>query len=332
MVLAAGYGTRLRPLTFLRAKPAVPFLNQPFIRYSLELFRGLGIKETVINLHHQEDSIREAVRGSDLEISFSYEDEILGTGGGIGAVRDLLCQDTTVVSNGKIYFEDDLEDALVFHKERGSLVTLVLVPWSEGDPFAPVLLDAEGTIVQFTRTRKEPVDRQGLRPFTFTGVHLLEPGLLDLIPEGTADIVTDVYEPLLGSSTPPIGYVSDSYWCECSTPRRYLEKSLDQLKRRGLDSLCEGEKTGKIRNSVIGSGASFSDSVVLSDCVVWEGVRIEGTGTHRNTIFATSLTDVPASLSLDNAVVVPNCREIVEHKPEYAFEAGDVIIWPLEPK
>src|SRR3982751_6545568 len=105
MILAAGFGTRLWPLTEDRTKPAIPFMNRPLISYTVEYLASYGIQEIIINLHHQPDSIRRVLEdGSRLGVSiqYSYEEEILGTSGALDRMRDHLIGDEFVVINGKI--------------------------------------------------------------------------------------------------------------------------------------------------------------------------------------------------------------------------------------
>ena len=104
MILAAGLGTRLRPLTYFRAKAAIPFLNRPLISYSLELLRRAEIAEVMVNLHHLEDTVRVAAAGPGMRVTFSFEEEILGTAGCLRKVSDFLKEGTFIVANGKTCF------------------------------------------------------------------------------------------------------------------------------------------------------------------------------------------------------------------------------------
>ena len=135
MLLAAGLGTRLRPLTYFLPKPAVPLLNRPLALYSLDLLRTAGVKKIAVNLHHSPDSVKSAFSGEPESILYSYEDPIQGTAGGIGKIRDFFKGSTFVVTNGKIYCEEDLSRVVAHHRGSGSAVTLVLVPASSQSRF-----------------------------------------------------------------------------------------------------------------------------------------------------------------------------------------------------
>ena len=116
MILAAGFGTRLWPLTVGRTKPALPFLNRPLIAYTIEYLKRHGVEDLIINLHHEPDSVREQIGdGSDYGVRIDYsveEPEILGTSGALDRVRDRLDKETFLVINGKIITDIDLNAAL----------------------------------------------------------------------------------------------------------------------------------------------------------------------------------------------------------------------------
>src|SRR5215208_6341707 len=131
MILAAGYGTRLWPLTIDRTKPAIPFMGRPLIGYVAEYLAGHGFDDIVVNLHHQPASVRAALGdGGEFGVRFHYVEEpvILGTSGAIGNARHLLDGDAFVVINGKLATDIDLREALATHRRTGALATLVLRP------------------------------------------------------------------------------------------------------------------------------------------------------------------------------------------------------------
>src|SRR5215210_5711553 len=131
MILAAGYGTRLWPLTIDRTKPAIPFMGRPLIGYVAEYLALYGFDDIVVNLHHRPESVRAALGdGHDFGVRFHYVEEpvILGTSGAIGNARRLLEGDAFVVVNGKLATDIDLGAALETHRRAGALATLVLRP------------------------------------------------------------------------------------------------------------------------------------------------------------------------------------------------------------
>ncbi|MGH9838608.1 MAG: nucleotidyltransferase family protein, partial [Blastocatellia bacterium] len=153
MILAAGFGTRLWPLTVGRTKPAIPFLNRPLIAYTIEYLRQYGIEDLIINLHHEPDSVRASVGdGSQYGARISYsveEPEILGTSGALDNVRDQLDRETFVVVNGKIITDLNLGAAIETHRNRNALATLVLRSNPKRERFSEVHITADGWIEKF---------------------------------------------------------------------------------------------------------------------------------------------------------------------------------------
>src|SRR4030095_8727979 len=129
LILAAGFGTRLWPLTEDRTKPAIPFLNRPLISYSVDYLASHGVREMMVNLHHQPESIRQVLGdGSQFgaSIGYSLEEEILGTSGALDRVREFFMDEDFIVINGKIVTDIDLASAIEAHRQQRSIATLVL--------------------------------------------------------------------------------------------------------------------------------------------------------------------------------------------------------------
>ena len=135
VLLAAGLGTRLFPLTQRRAKAAIPFLNRPLIEYSLEMLRRAGVQEVAVNLHHLPETVKAALSADDATLHYSFEEQILGTAGAVGKLRRFLEGAPFVVCNAKIYFEQDLSEVLELHRFSDALATLVVAPPAPDSPF-----------------------------------------------------------------------------------------------------------------------------------------------------------------------------------------------------
>jgi len=319
LVLAAGFGTRLVPLTLFRAKPAIPFLDRPIIQYSLEMLNRAGINQVIVNLHHLPDTVRQAVGDRFPGVSYSFEPEILGTGGALAKVRDFLRKDDFVVCNGKIYFEEDLTAALSFHRETGALATLVLVPIDQNPGFNPVFVAKDRQVRGFG-PHYQPAP--GDAPFVFTGVHVLSPELLDRIPDGPSDSVRDLYMQLISEGRRVNGFVSQGYWCETSTPARYLEKSFEVLRRKGM------------QNDVITvENAKVHPSAGVRDTIIWDHVTI-GERANLNRVIAVGNITVPAGAQFANAILTPlpdappgDFGGVLQNKGGRL--QGDLVIWPL---
>ena len=322
MILAAGLGSRLRPLTWIRAKPAVPLLNRPLIRYAFDLLDSLRIREVMVNLHHLGGSVTRALEGVTPTVRFSPEREILGTAGAVRQVRDFWGPEPFVVCNGKIYFEQRLGPVLAAHQESKALATLVLVPRKPEDPFRPVFLAGDGRVRAFGQDLPGGSSGPG---YVFTGVQILSPAVPDLIPEGPSDLVKHIYEPLVAQRGPVMGFVSRAHWFECSTPERYLEKSMGLLARRGLNALPEGSGGEDCRSLVLGRDTRVPEGTSLERCVVWDGARLGSRCRLRDSIVAGEV-EIPAGTRLSHVVVTPPLPETLrptgETHPAYWT-------WPL---
>ena len=142
MILAAGFGTRLFPLTIDRTKPAIPFLGKPLVGYVAEYVAKFGFKDIVVNLHHQPESVREVLGdGAEYGVNIHYTEEIpdiLGTAGALDNARHLLEDETFVIVNGKIITDIDISEAIETHKKTGAIATMVLKPNIKREKFTEV--------------------------------------------------------------------------------------------------------------------------------------------------------------------------------------------------
>src|SRR5437660_27158 len=198
MILAAGYGTRLWPLTIDRAKPAIPFMGRPLVGHVAEYLARFGFREIVVNLHHRPESVRDALGdGSRFGVRFHYisEPTILGTGGALDNARELLDTDTFVVVNGKIATDINLNDALQTHRRQRALATLVLRPNAERERYSTVQV-RDGLVTGFGGNPTSDnvsgadsaaqIDESGAgqsrierAPLMFTGIQILDPRIFE---------------------------------------------------------------------------------------------------------------------------------------------------------
>src|SRR5258705_9156209 len=177
MILAAGYGERLWPLTADRTKPALPVLGKPLVGYVAEYLASFGMTEVVVNLHHHPDSVRRSLGdGSQFGVTLEYVHEpvILGTSGALDNARALLEGDTFVVVNGKLITDLDLTAALREHRTRNALATLVLRPNPRFERFSFVELQ-NGLVTRFAGMPSRESWQTDDPPLMFTGIHIIEP-------------------------------------------------------------------------------------------------------------------------------------------------------------
>jgi NDP-sugar pyrophosphorylase family protein len=328
MILAAGFGTRLFPLTIDRTKPAIPFLGKPLVGYVAEYIARHGIRDVVVNLHHQPQSVIAALGdGSDFGVHIEYaveEPKILGTAGALDNARELLEDDTFVIVNGKIITDIDIGAALETHRTSGAIATMVLKPNTKRERFTIVETDGS-RITQFGDYAK-PVSEDELRdveheiatPLMFTGIHILEPEVFDYIPRGVySDIVPSFYQPALDQGRKIAAHVTDAEWYELSTIPRYLDISLAMMHGGNVHfgKNCRLEGTAKLR-----------------DCVIWDDVTIGGGSMLYRTIIADGVTIEPGeqfdNVAIVRADMVRSC-EVMPEKALKGYVKGDNYIVPL---
>jgi NDP-sugar pyrophosphorylase family protein len=328
MILAAGYGTRLWPLTVDRTKPAIPFLGRPLVGYVAEYLAANGIGEVVVNLHHRPDSVRTSLGdGSRFGVKLSYVEEpvILGPSGALDNARDLLAGETFVVINGKIITDIDLNLALKTHRETNALATLILRENSLREAFTAVET-RDGLITNFggmpARTSgNENSSPSGAEPppLMFTGIHIMEPRIFDYIPRGVfSHTITDVYLPAMAQGERIAAHVAQGMWYELSTIQRYLEISLSLMAQEGRDI-----ETG--RDCKIDSGAEVDQSILWDRVVIEKGARVQrsilGDGVH-----------IRAGEVIENSAVVRADLVRNEERPPKALPGdfkGDNFVVPL---
>lgn len=232
MVLCAGLGTRLRPLTERWPKPAMPLLGVPIFGYTLSLLQKAGVTAVGINTHHLPEVMREvAQRECDLRgipLNVVHEPVIQGTGGGIRGLRASLSGGDFVVFNGDILFALDVKAAVDAHRASRALATMVLLPMPPNEKFNPVEVDADGNV---RRVAGKGPGGEKLRPWHFSGVHVMSARVFDFMkPDGPEDIVHDVYLSAIARGERVHGHVAQSaYWSDLGTPSRFLATQRDLL-------------------------------------------------------------------------------------------------------
>jgi NDP-sugar pyrophosphorylase family protein len=235
MVLAAGQGTRLRPVTDTTPKALVPVAGRPMIEYSLLLLRHYGVRDIVINLHHHGEQIQKRLGdGSQLglEIDYSVEPELLDTGGGLLKAKPFFQNDTFVVINTDVLIDLRLDKLLEFHQNKQAAATLVLRPDEQADQYGSIDIDIHDRICRFLETTLSSSDTGAMRKLMFTGVQILEPKVFDYMDVGVApqkfSTTKQTYPRMLADRQPLYGFYFEGFWQDLGTPERirYAEQSL----------------------------------------------------------------------------------------------------------
>lgn len=222
MILAAGLATRLRPLTSDLPKALVPLNGRPLIEYTLLLLRRYQIRDVIINLHHHGERIVDTLRsgkGYGMRIAYSRETEILGTGGGIGKVRDQLMEGPFVVINGDVLIDVDLDRVVEFHTRNRAVSTLILRKDENADQWGSIEIDGEDRV---RRIRGKPQGPdQGLEKRMFTGVHIMDPKVFEYLPENKYANIMDAYHRMMAEQRILMGFTMSGYWQDLGTHDRY---------------------------------------------------------------------------------------------------------------
>jgi NDP-sugar pyrophosphorylase family protein len=214
MILAAGFGTRLRPLTDSVPKALVPIAGRPLVEYSLLWLKSQGIKDMVMNLHHHGEKIRAALGDGSvygLRITYSPENPILDTGGGIKKAQPFLDGETFLVLNGDTILDLDLSILLDTHHRNQAVATLVLRADPEARRYGIIETDHSGRIRRFLG--QPPEVNETLSPFMFTGLQILESRVFDFMPAHKAFGTTrETYPQLLQAGEPLCGFIHSGPW------------------------------------------------------------------------------------------------------------------------
>jgi NDP-sugar pyrophosphorylase family protein len=314
MILAAGYGTRLWPLTVDRAKPAIPFMGRPLVGYMAEYLARYGFDDVVVNLHHRSESVRRALGdGGRFGVRLHYVEEpvILGTSGALDNARHLLEGDAFVVANGKLATDIDLTAALETHRRTGALATLILRRNRERDRYS-IVEAKDGRVTGFGGfpSSDNAGGEEAEAPLMFTGIQVLDTRVFDLIPRGKySDSVPTIYKPAIERGETIAAHVAEGAWYELSTVKRYLETSVALMKREG-------------RDVELGEGCEVSPGASVGESVLWEGVKIAPGARVRRAVLGAGVEVGPSDVFEEVAVVR---ADLVagEERPEKGL-AGEV--------
>jgi NDP-sugar pyrophosphorylase family protein len=319
MILAAGFGTRLWPLTIDRTKPAIPVLGTPLIGHVAQYLSHHGVQDVIINLHHEPDSVRDALGdGSAFGVKLHYveEPEILGTSGALDNAKEFFGNESFVVINGKLITDIDLSEALAVHKSTNAIATLILKENPKREKFSEVLT-RDGFVTRFGPMPSASFDSTEKVPLMFTGIQILDPRIFDYIPRNRFSHSTvDVYPQAIAAGERVVAHVGTGMWYELSTIPRYLDVSLELMRQRGeefhLGKGCRVSGGAVVERSVLWDNVTVEDDAVISRSVIGDGVcirrgeRIENSAVVRACLVAGAEPPVKASrgsITGDNFVV-----------------------------
>jgi NDP-sugar pyrophosphorylase family protein len=229
LVLAAGLGERVRPLTETIPKPMLEVGGRPLIHYAFAMLRGAGITQVAINLHHLAEKIQDGLRDGKafgLDITYSPEATLTGTGGPLNALRDYFADETFVLANSDTIIDLDLAAMIAFHRTRGGTATIALFKPPDDREHEHLEIDREGRIrrMRLLKSRNplvysdypaqlSDIDAAALDWFMYPGVMVLEPTIFDLIPKSTPwALFSGLLGPMVAKDLPVFGYVHRGFF------------------------------------------------------------------------------------------------------------------------
>jgi len=301
MVLAAGLGTRLQPLTFEIPKPMVPVLDRPVMAHILDLLEGQGFDRVIANLHWFPDTIR-GYFGDRVE--YRHEKELLGTAGGVRNVRDFFGDDLVVVVSGDALTDLDLRVLVKRHRSAGGIATLTVKKVPDTREYGVVIHDEDGRIQGF---QEKPDPAEALSDLGNCGIYCFSPEIFDYFPkEPFADWAQDVFPELLSHDVPFFVHEIEDYWNDVG--------SLDELRTGTFDAL-EGRLRLEVSGEEVADGVRAGEGTSLASCEqvegpVWVGAECElGPGTRLvGPLVIGDRVRVGEGAALRESIVLPGTR------------------------
>ena len=298
MILAAGFGKRLQPLTRILPKPMFPVLGRPLLSHTFDLLRSANISEVAVNIHHLPDSIInyfEKEKPPHLNLHFSREERILGTAGGIKKMQGFLEDGSFILINSDIITDIALNQVIDFHKKNNSKLTLVVRQDISPEQYDSIEICEDGRIVHFVGASSKNIPEKTTRVM-FTGIQIMEPEIFERIPAGQfCGTTEDIFPQMVQDGIPIYGYIYDGYWKDMGSRESYLQVNADALDEKvflkGIFPnelngpfiippvlvghnchIAENSKIGP--HTVIGPNCKIKNGAVVENSILWEGVTI----------------------------------------------------------
>lgn len=280
LLLTAGLGTRLRPLTDVRAKPAIPVAGEPMVRRIIRWLASRGVTDVVLNLHHLPHTITAVVGdGTDLGVRARYSWEqprILGSAGGPRLARPIVGADPFWIINGDTLTDVDLRALESAHAASGALVTLALVPNAEFDRYGGVRIGATGEVLGFVR--RGPAAEGS---FHFIGVQLVAGPVFDSVPAGEpAQSIGGIYDRLIAAKPGTVrAFVTPASFFDVGTAADYWRTSrvFASTEDPASPSICRAvqiDSTAHVTRSILWDDVHVARDAVVDECIVTDGARI----------------------------------------------------------
>jgi mannose-1-phosphate guanylyltransferase len=297
LILAGGFGTRLRPLTYTRPKHLLPIANRPHIEHVFDLLVACDVDEVVMLTSYLAEAFAAAIDGGTrrgIRIQVAREEEPLGTAGALKNAADFVSDDTFLAFNGDILTDVDLDTIIQFHRARGAEATIMLVPVEDPSTFGVVPTESGGRVTGFI---EKPPRGEAPTDQINAGVYVMEPSVFARIPAGEVYSAERQLFPEVAADGALYALARDSYWIDVGTPEKYLQANMDALAgtfhtpavaNPGAGTVLEAEgcavsDSATLANVCLGAGAvveegaTITTSVLLPGAVVGAGAVVEAT-------------------------------------------------------
>ncbi len=309
MVMAAGRGRRMEPLSTVLPKPALPILDRPLVRFALEQAARSGAPRLVVNVWHLADRMARAVAesaGGLPPVALSREPELLGGAGGLALARDrgLLGEDgPVVVVNGDSLLDLDLKPVLDRHRGGDDLVTLALLPHPGSDRWSRVLLGGEGRVEAILPGDETP---PGPGVCLYPGVMIVSREALNALPSGPGETGERLWWPARRAGRLG-GVVTGGLWREIGTPADYLEAVVDRVAGSSwVDPSARVEPGAMMESAMVGRGCAVGAGAVVERSIVAEGVTVEPGGVVRGSVVLGPVV-IRSGQCMEGGYRVPRC-------------------------
>lgn len=340
MIMAAGVGSRLMPMTVDIPKPMIPMGNRPLMENTVNLLEQNGFTELIANLHYQADVIGSHFGdGSKFGVSMNYsrEDELKGTAGGVKNCEWFL-DDTFVIVSGDALTDVNLSELVEAHRNKGALATIALKQVEDVQHFGVVITDESGKIQKF---QEKPRPEEALSKMANTGIYVFEPEIFKYIPARQFyDFGKQVFPCLVKADAPFYGVEVDSYWCDVGNINTYRQAHSDILAERvqyqSNGTIIDGSGQSKVLleerveigdnvrftgNVVIGAGCKIADNVIIDSSVIWNDSIIDNNVLIENAVIGANChigsyveihggTAVASGCELEDRIVIPENQKV----------------------
>ena len=292
VILAGGFGTRLRPLTFTRPKPLLPLVDKPILEHIVKYLKIHGIKSITITTNYLREMIIEHLskceEAKNLKLSYPEEPEPLGTA---GSVKNAGLDETAVIIQGDNITDINLKELIKFHKKHGRLATIALMHVDDPYHYGIVEIDEEGVVKRF---KEKPRPEECFSNLINTGLYVIEPDVLEYVPERCSfDFSKDLF-PILAQEGELYGCEVKGFWVDVGKPDGYMRAVAWLLKKRAGGTPVAAVDDAELRDAeiygdvFIGEGAVVADAVIYGPTVIGEGAVVESAELHASVLFEDS--------------------------------------------